>query len=491
MKRREFLRTLGLSGLSVAGATVVRPSGLHAAPDAPARKPNILFILTDQQHAGAIAALGNPHLKTPHMDSLVASGTTFDKSYCPNPVCMPCRSALLTGLMPTEAGVYVNTTHQNSGGKIDRDLPSLGDWFAKEGGYQCVYAGKYHLPQSNTYNVRGFEVLAAGYGHRGSPTDSTVARACEAWLLNRPANETKPFLMVCSLVNPHDICHWLSINTKSADRAKRYPNLAKLTDLPPLPKNFSPPDLGESKQQIAIRTKQQPTNGKWNEQDWRYYLWSYYRQVEMVDAEIGRVLAALRESGAENDTLVVLTSDHGEGMAEHQMVRKGFLYDSAARVPLVFRVPGQTTAKHNTSAIVSGIDLFPTLCAQAGIPAPDNLTHARDISAAIQDPSAVIDRDCIVIEENEAALPSKGVNPPTLAGAGRAVRSARFKFITYDGSTNEQLFDLVADPGETTNLAIDPKFQTDLDAHRAMLTSWENGLKLSPNVPASPWVTKT
>jgi arylsulfatase A-like enzyme len=487
MKRRNFLKTLG--GLSLAGFGPLKTSKLQARPPGTSRKkPNILFILTDQQHHQAISALGNSLLSTPNMDSLVASGTTFEQAYCPNPVCMPSRSAMFSGRMPTETGVYVNTVHQPSGGQIDRDLPSLGDWFSRQGGYETVYAGKYHLPQSNTFQIPGFDVLAAGFAHRGSPGDATVARACEAWLLNRRPS-SQPFFMVCSLVNPHDVCHWLSINTASADHEKRYPRLADLSQLPPLPPNFSFSDLGEARPQADIRMKQQPTSGKWNADDWRYYLWSYYRQVEMVDAEIGRVLGALKESGAERDTLILMTSDHGEGLAEHQMVRKGFLYDSATRVPLVIRTPGQTKAVRISQTLVSGIDLMPTLCGQAGISKPDGLTHARDLSPILTDSSGLMDRSYLVIEENDSIKSAKSSLPKVQKGVGRAVRSNRFKYITYDGSTEEQLFDMVADPGESINLAAKENFSGELNAHRQMLVEWESTLQISSNVPSSPWAT--
>src|SRR5690606_26519375 len=130
----------------------------------------------------------------------------------------------------------------------------------------------------------------------------------------------------------------------------------------------------------ALRASQQPAQGKWTEDQWRYYLWSYYRQVEMVDAEIGRVLTALEESGLADNTLVVLTSDHGEGMGEQQMVRKDFLYESAVRVPLVARLPRRIPAGRRLSrTLTSGLDLMPTFCEYAGVEAPPGLAHARSL----------------------------------------------------------------------------------------------------------------
>jgi len=488
MNRRRFLELMGLSGMTAAAPVTASARASAHAEGRNGKKPNILVIMTDQQHHQAASALGNPYLHTPGMDSLIRTGRVIENGYCPNPVCMPCRGSLMSGCMPTESGVWVNTAHQKSNGRVDRHLPTLGEWFQQQGGYEPVYAGKYHLPQSNTYDVRGFSVIASGFEHRGSPTDSTVSRACEAFLRNREAGGAEsPFFMVCSLVNPHDICHWLSINTTHDDRRARYAQMEEVAAIPPLPANFAFEGLGENPWQKQDRMKRQPFSGDWREEDWRYYLWSYYRQVEMVDGEISRVLTALAESGYEQDTVVVFLSDHGEGMAEQQMVRKGFLYESATRIPLMFRVPGKVKPGVDSETLASVIDIFPTLCDFAGIPKPERLTHARSLAPVLSGEVARLERPCLVIEDNSPNNPRRSEVGAKQRNVGRAVRSARYQYVTYDGAEEQQLFDMLEDPGQTRNLAPGSEFRGVIEEHRGMLAEWEGRLRISPNVPASPW----
>ena len=474
MTRRKVLQ-------GIAGATAL-PALPHAAALRAKSRPNILFILVDQLHHKAISALGNSNVQTPNIDRLVHSGTTIETCQCAAPVCIPCRGTLLSGRMPSETGIWINTAHQKSQGKLPRDIPNIGQWLQAQANYETIYAGKYHLPHAHTYNIPGFEVIASGLEHRGDPGDSGVARACEAWLYNH--QDPRPFFMLCSLVNPHDVCHWLSINTAHApDRRERYPHLEDISDLPELPPNFSIEHLTEPNRHHEIRTKQQPASGGWQENDWRYYLWAYYRQVEMVDAEIGRVLDALEATGLDENTLIVFTSDHGEGCAEHQMVRKGFLYDSAIRVPLVFSFPrkipeGQT----NTEGLVGSLDLMPTFCEFVGVQPPPGLNHAQSLHPVLTGQPGSPLRDCVVTENNDPAR-----NKPDATAAGRALRTKKYKYITYFDQSVEQLFDMETDPGETVNLAKKSQYSAILQEHRDKLKNWATDLSPSPLLPSNPW----
>ena len=151
----------------------------------------------------------------------------------------------------------------------------------------------------------------------------------------------------------------------------RYPELAG--ELPELPENFLY-DVSEPQSTRKRRLGNEPFKGNWDQEHWQCYRWSYYRHIEHLDAEIGRILTALDRRGLTEDMLIVLTSDHGEGMGHHQMVRKSSFYDEAARVPFLFSWPGHVVEnKTDEVNLASGLDIMPTLCDYAGIKSPANM----------------------------------------------------------------------------------------------------------------------
>ena len=212
---------------ATAGAIVAASAGAPALSGQTSAKPNLLLILTDQQHLDTIAAGGNPYLRTPALDSLKRRGVSFTQSYCPNPICSPSRGSIFSGRMASESGVPKN------GRPIRKGVPNIGQWFRENSDYETVYAGKWHLPRSYTSHIPGFRVLPGGIGGQGNVGDTAVSLACQAYLRNRRLN--KPFLLTASFMQPHDICEWLRLNAESRDDL-RYPELA--ADLPPLPDNF-------------------------------------------------------------------------------------------------------------------------------------------------------------------------------------------------------------------------------------------------------------
>jgi arylsulfatase A-like enzyme len=442
--RRRFLRAGGAAPLLAAGCS---PK---------AQKPNLLVILTDQQHIDTIAARGAKYLRTPALDELALRATSFSLSYCPNPVSSPSRSAILTGRMPSETGVATNNL------SIRETIPNLGQWFAENSDYETFYAGKWHLPRSYQKVIPGFHTLPGGIGGQGNVGDAAVSRASEDFLRLRVGR--RPFLLIASFLQPHDICEWLRLNLKDPGRL-RYPEIA--SELPPLPDNF----LFDASEPALLRRRREanePALGQWSAEHWRYYLWSYYRHVEMVDGEIGRILRAVADTRRLNNTVVVFTSDHGEGMARHQTVRKSTSYDEASRVPLLISWPGVFPADaQDATNLVSGIDLVPTLCDCAGI----------------DPPPGVVGRSLRPLLEGKVSWPGRFVVTEIDPNAGRLVRTRRYKYVTFAGDPVEQLFDMEADPGETTNLAGDSRFASILRDHRKLLQDWQARLWPAPNLP--------
>ena len=313
-------------------------------------QPNILVILTDQQTQRAVSAYGNPYLHTPHTDALVHGGLSFENSYCTAPVCSPSRSSLITGRMPHQTGVEIN------GPSIKPQIPTLGDIF-QQADYQSFYAGKWGLGDR-----RGFDFLEDEYPkgvprQYGTNTDPIWTDQAVDFLHRfKPRQRVldQPFLLCVSLHNPHDICYWVMDHRDLVE-------IPTDVDLPPLPPNFQPiPDEPEFIEICRQRThygNELNWTTDWDETEWRKYLYAYYRFTERVDQQIGRLLSALDENDLSDDTLVVLTSDHGEGIAAHQWVVKLMLYQEVVTVPFVIRWNGMIPANLvDRNHLVSGLD---------------------------------------------------------------------------------------------------------------------------------------
>jgi arylsulfatase A-like enzyme len=430
MNRRQFFGTLAAPAL------------------APGERPNILLLMTDQQGVTAVSAHGNRYLRTPAMDSLAASGVSFTESYSTYPVCSPARSSWFTSRMPHETGVRSN------GLPIAAGIPTLGELFRRHG-YHTVYGGKWHLPRSFG-EPPGFEYLIGG-SNLGAKMDEPLASACVEFLSKTPR---EPFLLVASFMNPHDVCSWI----REHPGTRTYPDLTKF---PPAPGNLAvDPDEPEHMQHhryggIDLMSQGVGIAAHWKRDDFRFYLHDYYRLVEDVDRQIGRVLAALRQSRLAQKTFVLLTSDHGEGQGAHRWVQKAAFWEETAKVPMIIAGWGvQRRGVVDHRALVSGLDILPTVCDYAGVPAPE-IVRGRSLRAAID--GAAFDRPFVVSE----------VRYGDASREGRMLRTARYKYVVFNGGSRpEQLFDLELDPGEVLNLARRPEAAPLLTQHRQLLAAW-------------------
>ena len=289
------------------------------------QSPNILLIITDQQFAEAMSCAGNPHVQTPAIDGLAARGMRFTESYCTSPVCAPSRGSILTGLFPHQHGVTEN------GKRIRSDLKEICIEHLLAGkGYECVYAGKWHLAASRT--ISQTELQQHPYRVFADSNDARVSDACVQYL---GEEHDRPFFLVASYTNPHDICLWAM---GKQEGYQRYPvPEIPLDQCPPLPTNYA---ISEDEPSV-LRDYYMSRHFEYetfNDERWQRYLHAYYWMVEAVDAEIGRLLDAVRANGLEENTLVVFTSDHGDGLAAHQWLGKCTHYEEATRVPLDCRV---------------------------------------------------------------------------------------------------------------------------------------------------------
>ena len=430
-------------------------------------RPNILYVFTDQQSAAMMSCAGNPWLQTPAMDSLARRGVRFERAYCTNPVCLPSRFSMITGRMPSFAGFRSNDWQLETAGIPEKVFDNgLGNLF-KAAGYDAVYGGKVHLPGFNPDKL-GFDILT--YDERDS-----LAEACADYIRHRDG--TKPYLLYTSLINPHDIC-FMAIKdghdpmlTGSADVAKRFnltqeqidifmagprlmdkiledAELAAPDTFPPLPDNHLP--QADEPEAIGLMLDQRPfrrnARENYDEQRWRLHRWAYCRLTEIVDRQIQVILDAVRDSGQENNTVIIFTSDHGDHDSAHKLEHKDAPYEEACRVPLIIvdlrlAQPGVVDSGHLVS---NGLDLIPTLCDYAGFTHPDSTLEGHSLRPLTEGENPEDWRITVPVESE----------------FGRAIITADFKYVEYfEGARCEQLYDLKNDPGETRNALGDANLQ--------------------------------
>jgi len=462
MKRREFIKA---AGVIAAGTTAARGlalgSDLLAGTPLPDKKPNILFIMTDQQSSDALSCrMGNTWLKTPAMDSLAARGLFFNRAYTANPLCVPARTALFTGQCSHVTGVQTNDITNSLAGKY----PTLGTIF-RDAGYDNGYFGKWHQPFPAKEKVaHGFDTMGA---IKNNGVDKEIPALAREFTRRK---REKPFLLVTSFVNPHNICEWARGQELPDGNVGDPPSLDQC---PPMVKNHLP--MEDEPPIAAFMRRSFQANplfpvGDFDEKKWREYRWAYFRLIEKVDAEIGEILQALRESGQYENTLIVLTADHGDMQGAHKWSQKTVLFDESSRVPFIIAPPGGIKAETSSLLVNTGIDLLPTLCEYAGIEIPAKLP-GMSVKAAADGKAAASARPYVVTENKMAqGMPIDGNKPEP---NGRMVRSRRFKYCAWDiGERSESLVDMENDPGEMVNLAGKKEHQQTLEQHKQYLAEW-------------------
>ena len=431
---------------SIMMGAAVLPAALSAFSAQAKDQPNIIYIMTDQQCASAMSCAGNTDLHTPNMDLLASRGVRFTNAYCAFPLSGPSRAAMFTGYMPSETGMIENEMPL----KDSLRSCTLGT-LVGNAGYDCVYAGKWHV---NTVTIPDGEF---GFRRIKDNGDIGLAEECVKYLQDRDRKE--PFFMVASFINPHNICEYA--------RGQKTPHAkvpeTSLKDCPNLPENFavSPYDASVLQFEKAQDYKLYPTT-TYTPDDWRFYRNAYYRLTEAVDAEIGKILAEVDRQGLWKNTVIIFTSDHGDGNGAHQWNQKTALYEEVSGVPMIVCLPGEKNAGKVTDALVNnGIDLMPSICAWAGaeMPAGRNGKSYKDVVE-----KGAEGQDYIVTETNFNQ---------TAGTLGWMVRTPKYKYVLYDkGQYREQLFDMENDRGEMRNLAIENKYQDILREHRALLENW-------------------
>jgi len=419
-----------------------------------AQRPNVIFIMTDQQHDRMMSCAGNQWVKTPHLDGLAADGIRFEVAYSANPVCVPSRMSMATGMMPGRIGTDDNKTGMRAKLPQHIDENSMGK-IMKRAGYDTFYGGKVHMCKQLTPTSAGYDAYFRD--ERGK-----LPGACLEFITQE---RDKPFFVVASFINPHDICYAHRAHMGQNSNVKDLYEEAMampLDELPPLPDNYGIPEEEPSAIQGKLgATSITPTLTMRNEYDetaWRVNRYIYNRLTERVDGEIGQILEGIKEAGLEENTLILFTSDHGNMDASHRLASKSFHYEEAVRIPFLMKYkgvipPGQLDSEHFVS---SGLDLLPTLYDYVGVEIPKHLI-GKSLRPLAEGKAVDHWREYVVSEDAK----------------WRMLRTEKYKYTTFsDPDSKESLVNLKTDPGEMRNLVDHPEYQETLQNHRDLLVEW-------------------
>ena len=449
-----------------------------------ANRPNILWICTDQQRYDTIGALGNAHIHTPNLDRLVSEGVAFTRAYSQSPICTPSRASFLTGRYPS-------TIHVNRNG--DGWFPErarLITRMLRDVGYDCGLAGKLHLTAADG-RVEWLPEDAYGYtffrwSHHPHPERfwPTEAHHYQAWLGEQGVVWEEAYNAdldsawhvpgycrpgIAAEFHQTTWCFNEAITFVTQDHPG--PWLMSINPFDPHPP-FDPPlsylermgwshiplplyREGDLSHQLRFRGIDHQTEDPLppTSYDARRMVAAYYAQIELIDAQVGRLLDVLEATGQRENTLIIFTSDHGEMLGDHGLLWKGCrFYEGAVRVPLIFSWPGKFVAGVRSEALVGLIDIVPTLLETVGLPISSHIQGRSlvPLLSGTTDPTA--HREFVRCEYHDA------LDRP-YASHANMIRTERFKLVVYHGHEVGELYDLEEDPGEFHNLWDLPAYQ--------------------------------
>jgi len=436
LSRRELLKASAASA-----AALVAGAAPWASCAAAARRPNLLFLCSDQQHWQAVGSI-DPFFDTPHCDALAKESVVFEAAFCTAPQCSPSRSSMLTGFYPHRTNVLGNAGPQ---GGYALGMGTLGG-LLQAGGYHTAYFGKWHL---------GDDPRATAGWHE-SRLDAMDAETTEAGLrfLAEPDRARRPFALFLMYREPHPVYRFRPGRDEAAVR-----------DVPLAAswhaETFAgkPPLLDEFMRREAGRV----LFGR-PERDWQAFRAFYRERVRRFDDEVGRVLAALRSGGLWEDTVVVSTSDHGEMDTRHRLVFKGpFMYEHVIRIPATIRLParlGGPGPRRVKDALFVNVDFVPTLLDLAGLAPID--CHGRSARPLLTGEGEARPREYVIGQYHG----NRDWFQPI-----RMIRTRELKWVRYRGH-GEELYDLREDPDELVNRAADPAYAARRRELEAELDAW-------------------
>ena len=458
MNRRDFIKRT--AAVSIAGASALRASAASAKPS---KRPNVLYVFSDQHRAHSLPGEPFSPVIAPTLDRFRHDNLSMEACVSNYPLCVPHRAILMSGLYPCQSKVVQNED------TLEPIVPGLGEVF-RTAGYHTGYVGKWHLYEgeskfvppgpyrfgfedwhawANTNKhydgitfdaVTGQREIVPGYQPTGM-TDQAIE------FLRKQTGAEKPWFLVVSWNPPHP-----PYNPPDEDRRiydepslKFRPNVRL-----PIPEDHIVNPFPPLESFATLREAEQ----------------GYYGGISAVDKEFARLLQALDDNGMTGDTLVIYTSDHGDMMGSHGHMAKQMPHEESCRVPFFVRLPGLKHPAKKYDQLFASIDIYPTLCGLAGLPIPKHCS-GRDYSGLMRGDSQFTEPEMVFLMNEKGPPDRQEVNTPTYRGL-------RTKTHTYavqlDGRWS--LYDNVADPYQMKNLVRQTEYQDLIAKFDAALIAW-------------------
>ncbi len=425
-------------------------------------KPNVLFIAVDDLNDWTGYLEGHPQAKTPNIDRLASEGVAFTRAYCSAPLCNPSRISLLTGILPSNSGVYGN------GERLREKLPTATTLmqYLKQYGYNTQGGGKIFHGANNLGDVDSWDfyfkavdfTFASGrdvnlpedawapWGAIDVEDEEMLDVKVVNWAISElEKSHDKPFFLACGFTKPH--LPWYV--------PQKYFDMHPLDDIIlPKTKDDDRSDLPEFGKKLAREVytvstgKNHIQSGKEDHElvlkydQWHKGVQAYLATISFVDAYVGKLLDALENSEYADNTIVVLWGDHGWHLGEKQHWRKHALWENTTRTPLIFSFPENIEKNRLCESPVSFIDIYPTIIELCGLPEREEL-DGKSFVPLLQNPDAKWDKPVLT----------------TYGKGNHAIRTERWRYIHYFDGT-EELYDHQIDPEEWRNLADLPKYRS-------------------------------
>jgi len=464
----------------------------HAADAAATQRPNILFLMDDQHRGDWLGVAGAKWLITPNLDRLAREGVIFRRGYTSTPSCLPARAALLTGMSPWGHGSlgYVPIPE-----RYQQEMPRV---FTEAGWNTCTIGKNHFSPQRNphgyqtvilaepsTRNLREicdyrawfdtkapghtpFEGFRSGNDQRGGiwyPLAEELHMA--HWTADQAVRFLKappggkPWFLKVSFLNPHT----------PLNAPKRWHDRYQDADIPPAAiGDWAKNEYGGT--QTSFAKHAEATRGVVPEEELRATRWSYAAAISYVDEQVGRILAALGEAGELENTMILFTADHGDQMGDHLVYRKTFPYEGSVNVPMIVRWPASLGLKAKRGQVREELvelrDVFPTFLDAAGLPRPASVEGLSMLDILRGKPG----RKVLDLEHASCYAPKDG---------WVALMDQRYKYVYFEHTGQQQLFDLKRDPQELVNLA-------DAPDSAKLLKQWRQRMIEHLSVRGEPWV---
>lgn len=444
----EAFRTIGLVAVALLVFGSCKKDKPTSETSSENTRPNIIFIAIDDLNDWVGCLEGHPQVKTPNIDKLAAGGTLFTNAHTQSPICNPSRTSVMTGYRPSTTGIYGLSPWIREVPEL-RDIVTLPQYFSKHG-YHTYSGGKiYHGGYGRRATDTEFDSLGPAAGVKKQPPKKLAGETPGG---NNPWVDWGSFPLKDNEVQDYDVATWAVDFLENAPQEPYFLSVGFFLPHVPLyaPESFF--ELYPKRELIMPQMKEDdrkdtPRSSWYNHWDvpeprWKWFqeqkqdsvfVQSYLAAVSFMDAQVGRVLDALKESGQDKNTLIVLWSDHGFHLGEKEISGKNTLWERSTRVPLIFA--GQDILKGKTvNAPAELLDIYPTLNALCGLPQKEDL-EGHSLIALLKNKDA--EREWPAITTNNYG--------------NHTIRSENWRYIQYaDGS--EELYDLKNDPNEWNNL---------------------------------------